>query len=100
MRVIVYNIQCVAEMSGATAALTCKSRHGPSRQGHPERWPSGLRRTLGKRVCGKLYRGFESHSLRQIAEDPAVVESRPIANQASYLHSSGCIWRGSAAKRE
>ena len=30
-----------------------------------ERWPSGLRRTLGKRVCGKPYRGFESHSLRQ-----------------------------------
>ena len=30
----------------------------------PERWPSGLRRTLGKRVCGKPYRGFESHSLR------------------------------------
>src|SRR5436305_9123768 len=29
-----------------------------------ERWPSGLRRTLGKRVCGKPYRGFESHSLR------------------------------------
>src|SRR5450432_2490862 len=32
---------------------------------HPERWPSGLRRTLGKRVCGKPYRGFESRSLRQ-----------------------------------
>jgi hypothetical protein len=31
-----------------------------------ERWPSGLRRTLGKRVCGKLYRGFESHSLRHL----------------------------------
>ena len=30
-----------------------------------ERWPSGLRRTLGKRVCVKAYRGFESHSLRQ-----------------------------------
>src|SRR5262249_10172904 len=30
-----------------------------------ERWPSGLRRTLGKRVYGKPYRGFESHSLRQ-----------------------------------
>ncbi len=30
-----------------------------------ERWPSGLRRTLGKRVCGQPYRGFESHSLRQ-----------------------------------
>src|SRR5262249_13283200 len=27
-------------------------------------WPSGLRRTLGKRVYGKPYRGFESHSLR------------------------------------
>src|SRR5579859_6224509 len=36
-----------------------------SKRGDPERWPSGLRRTLGKRVCGKLYRGFESHSLRQ-----------------------------------
>src|SRR5689334_14233453 len=34
-------------------------------RGPPERWPSGLRRTLGKRVCGKPYRGFESHSLRQ-----------------------------------
>ena len=31
-----------------------------------ERWPSGLRRTLGKRVKGQLFRGFESHSLRQI----------------------------------
>lgn len=36
----------------------------PFKRGHPERWPSGLRRTLGKRVCGKPYRGFESHSLR------------------------------------
>ena len=32
-----------------------------------EGWPSGLRRTLGKRVCVKAYRGFESHSLRQNA---------------------------------
>ena len=32
-----------------------------------ERWPSGLRRTLGKRVKGQLFRGFESHSLRQIS---------------------------------
>jgi hypothetical protein len=31
-----------------------------------EGWPSGLRRTLGKRVYGKPYRGFESHSLRHI----------------------------------
>ena len=31
-----------------------------------ERWPSGLRRTLGKCVYHYRYRGFESHSLRQI----------------------------------
>ena len=31
-----------------------------------ERWPSGLRRTLGKCVYLHRYRGFESHSLRQI----------------------------------
>ena len=43
----------------------CKNPLRPFKRGHPERWPSGLRRTLGKRVCGKLYRGFESHSLRQ-----------------------------------
>src|SRR5215467_2650218 len=35
-----------------------------------EGWPSGLRRTLGKRVYGKPYRGFESHSLRQITLRP------------------------------
>ena len=31
-----------------------------------ERCPSGLRSTLGKRVLGKLNRGFESHPLRQL----------------------------------
>jgi hypothetical protein len=31
-----------------------------------ERCPSGLRSTLGKRVLGKLNRGFESHPLRHI----------------------------------
>ena len=30
-----------------------------------ERWPSGLRRTLGKRVCGRPHRGFESLPLRK-----------------------------------
>ena len=59
-------IQLFAEISAITPALTCKTRHAPSREEHPERWPSGLRRTLGKRVCGKLYRGFESHSLRHL----------------------------------
>jgi hypothetical protein len=46
--------------------VTCKSPRAPSREGPSERWPSGLRRTLGKRVCGKPYRGFESHSLRHV----------------------------------
>ena len=36
----------------------------------PERWPSGLRRTLGKRVYFNEYRGFESHSLRHIFPYP------------------------------
>ncbi len=31
-----------------------------------ERWPSGLRRTLGKCVYCQRYRGFESHSLRHL----------------------------------
>src|SRR5258706_10654512 len=62
---IIQPIQLVAEIYPTTPALTCKTRPAPSREEHPERWPSGLRRTLGKRVCGKPYRGFESHSLRQ-----------------------------------
>ena len=56
--------QSVAEIAPRAAAVTCKKSSRPFKTGHPERWPSGLRRTLGKRVCGKPYRGFESHSLR------------------------------------
>ena len=37
-----------------------------------ERWPSGLRRTLGKRVYFNEYRGFESHSLRQLAMESSI----------------------------
>ena len=45
----------------------------------PERWPSGLRRTLGKRVCVKAYRGFESHSLRHALSNPlSLLESKEI----------------------
>ncbi len=44
--------------------MTLPRRRGP-RAKATEGWPSGLRRTLGKRVCVKAYRGFESHSLRQ-----------------------------------
>src|SRR6516225_8041023 len=53
------------EISADRPTVPCKISGAPSREGAPERWPSGLRRTLGKRVCGKPYRGFESHSLRQ-----------------------------------
>src|SRR2546423_2292079 len=56
-------------MGGRMPYSPCKKPHAPSREGSAERWPSGLRRTLGKRVCGKLYRGFESHSLRQQVSD-------------------------------
>ena len=34
-----------------------------------ERWPSGLRRPLGKRVYGKPYRGFESLPLRHVLSE-------------------------------
>ncbi len=30
-----------------------------------DRWPSGLRRTPGKRVVGQLTRGFESRPVRR-----------------------------------
>src|SRR5713226_6623923 len=70
---IIQPVQLFAEISAIAPALTCKTRHAPSREWHPERWPSGLRRTLGKRVCGKPYRGFESHSLRQQVIDIAEI---------------------------
>jgi hypothetical protein len=53
----------------------------PFKRRPPERWPSGLRRTLGKRVCGKPYRGFESHSLRQhdvLPHSPLFAKSKTI----------------------
>ena len=39
---------------------------GDSEQKFTERWQSGRSRYLGKVVQGQPYRGFESHSLRQI----------------------------------
>lgn len=39
----------------------------PPANPHRERWPSGLRRTPGKRVHWKRCRGFESLSLRNIS---------------------------------
>src|SRR5258708_12496893 len=74
---IIEPVQLVAEIYPMAPALTCKTRPAPSREEHPERWPSGLRRTLGKRVCGKPYRGFESHSLRHLSNRSVIQPSRP-----------------------
>src|SRR4029079_17339081 len=46
-----------------------------------EGWPSGLRRTLGKRVYGKPYRGFEPHSLRSCTKGAEATWPKPM----SYL---------------
>jgi hypothetical protein len=52
----------------------------------PEGWPSGLRRTLGKRVYGKPYRGFESHSLRHIE-----IQRHPISS--NYIEKCRFVGR-------
>jgi hypothetical protein len=51
---------------------------------HAERCPSGLRSTLGKRVLGKLNRGFESHPLRHPTPRPRM---------AGHLKCQGYGWR-------
>jgi hypothetical protein len=69
-----------------------------------ERWPSGLRRTLGKRVCGKPYRGFESHSLRhhtvfaQAASADLFVYFRMTEIIARAAFCAGCL-QGSGISR-
>jgi hypothetical protein len=74
--------------NSSDCSICCRNRHvhdrahlqnSPCRfkRGPKERWPSGLRRTLGKRVCGKLYRGFESHSLRHIGRHSVFSERSP-----------------------
>src|SRR5260370_29165662 len=87
---IIEPVQLVAEIYPMAPALTCKTRPAPSREEHPERWPSGLRRTLGNRVCGKPYRGVESHSLRQQVIDIADRIYSP-ANAATFPEVSGRI---------
>src|SRR5262249_18153612 len=54
-----------------------------------EGWPSGLRRTLGKRVCGKPYRGFESHSLRHLDVRLRSLTFRNLAKYPLFLASFG-----------
>ena len=63
---IVETIQSVGEMFADRGRAPLQNSPCTFKTGAPERWPSGLRRTLGKRVCGKPYRGFESHSLRHL----------------------------------
>ena len=60
----------------------------PFKRGPPERWPSGLRRTLGKRVCGKPYRGFESHSLRHPSPCGLRVAGHPETDRAKGVSRS------------
>ena len=52
-----------------------------------ERWPSGLRRSLGKRVYGKPYRGFESLPLRQ-SLSPHISFGTNSAGLAQHLANS------------
>ena len=54
-----------------------------------ERCPSGLRSTLGKRVLGKLNRGFKSHPLRHTINTQYF---RPISTFATgcYIFASNC----------
>ena len=53
------------------AGILRRNQQPCSHSSQAERWPSGLRRTLGKRVYFNEYRGFESHSLRHCTEQLA-----------------------------
>ncbi len=62
-----------------------------------EGWPSGRRRTLGVRVCGKPYRGFESLSLRHLRERrPDWAELLSVTNpapMATIFGATGLVGR-------
>ena len=65
----------------------------PFRFSMPEGWPSGLRRTLGKRVYGKPYRGFESHSLRQaLTTNPFSARRIPRWKRPLLALSNSDLW--------
>ena len=56
----------------------------------PERWPSGLRCTIGNRVCGKPHRGFESLPLRlHIYFNPSTMEESPSEDQSTDYDLDG-----------
>src|ERR1700730_8870737 len=67
-----------------------------------EGWPSGLRRTLGKRVYGKPYRGFESHSLRQLASPLSFANSRThsfLSGKSRYFNAFTSVLRSACDRR-
>ena len=53
-----------------------------------ERWPSGLRRTPGKRVGGRLPRGFESLSLRWKSATREWAHAPPLKNNSKARNLS------------
>ena len=77
-----------------------------------ERWPRGLRRTLGKRVYSKGYRGFESLFLRQFTALMAlkILDNRRVRQAITLLavaamalvmlpiESYWCMWWSSHAE--
>src|SRR3954468_11056979 len=83
---------------GGRAWRPLQNQSCPFKRRPPERWPSGLRRTLGKRVCGKPYRGFESHSLRQLGQSlnfsaGGCWQLSPVLAAISHLSSGPLIGR-------
>ena len=58
-----------------------------------ERWPSGLRRTLGKCVYCQRYRGFESHSLRHICGQKLYFFIKKFKNVINNLSKKKIIWQ-------
>src|SRR5688500_6661109 len=71
-----------------------------------DRWPSGLRRTPGKRVVGQLTRGFESRPVRllaqgQIRESLGVDDRRGVVTLTCDLtvEPSGPTYRSWSAQR-
>ena len=60
-----------------------------------ERWPSGLRRMLGKYVYPQRYRGFESHSLRQIiGQKSCLFDQKQKIEKKTKNHQKSIDFRG------
>jgi hypothetical protein len=71
---------------------TFESSNLPETEG-TERCPSGLRSTLGKRVLGKLNRGFESHPLRHFIFYKIVTTKNSVGRQLNEVSRTPCPLR-------